>query len=86
MNQQVINKVDIFNDSPKYIDGVVNANDRHRMYDIAIAVYDNNESIKDTEQYLTDNLSTEFLYRDKVLQDCKQCIEVIVPFLQYYKQ
>lgn len=84
MNQQVIEKVGIFNSSPKYIDGVFDSFDRTRMYDIAIALYETKESLEDLKQYLRENLSSEFMHRDKVLNDCIQSISTIYFFLEYY--
>lgn len=85
MNQRVIDKVDIFNNGPKHIDGVINFNDRSRMYDIAITLYETQGSLEELKQYLQENLSQDFLYRKKVLDDCIQSISIIYSFLDYYK-
>ncbi len=87
MNPQVIETIGVFSSStPKYIDGVVNANDRNRMYDIAIAIYETKESLEDAKQYLRENLSDKFMHREKVLDDCIKNISVICMFLDYYNK
>ena len=87
MNQQVIEAIDVFNKmTPDYINGVVNINDRKRLYDIAVAVYETKESLEDTKQYLREHLSDKFTYREKVLNDCINNISVIYMFLDYYNQ
>ncbi|MGI6470501.1 MAG: hypothetical protein ACOX0S_03705 [Paludibacteraceae bacterium] len=85
MNKSVIKKINTFNESPKYITRVSNVNDRRRMFDIAIEVYRTNESVEDTKEYLEANLSTDFLYRSDVLKDCKDCLDLIPDFLNYYE-
>lgn len=87
MNQQVIEKINIFNGiTPKHIDGVSNVNDRNRVYDIAIAIYETKESFEDAKQYLRENLSDKFMHREKVLDDCIKNISVICMFLDYYNK
>lgn len=84
MNQKVINKINILNDSPKYIDGISHVSDRNKVYDIAIAIYETKESLEDTKNYLSNNLSNNFIHRDKVLDDCIKAISIIYMFLDYY--
>ena len=86
MNEEIIRAIDQFNTSPFHIDGVSNVNDLRRMYKIAIAVYETQGEPESVKQYLRENISREFIYRDKVLDDCIQCLEVVVPFLKYYNE
>ncbi len=85
MNQKVIDKINILNESPDYIDGIIHATDRNKVYDIAIAIYETKESIEDTKKYLTKNLAN-FTHRDKVLDDCIKNISIIYMFLKYYQK
>ena len=72
--------------SPDYIDGVTNVNDRHRLYDIIMAVYETNESVADTKEGLSSAIATsgKFMCADHVIADCMTALDTIPMFLDYY--
>ena len=71
---------------PKHIEGVINVNDRHRLYDIIIAVHKKKESIDDTKEELRNAITSsgEFYHPEKVITDCMIALDTIPAFLDYY--
>ena len=87
MNDFVREKINNFVEHcPNYIDGVSNANDRHRLYDIIVAVRETNESVVDTKEELRNaiTLSGKFLHAEHVIADCMTALDTIPLFLDYY--
>ena len=87
MNDLVREKINNFVErSPDYIDGVTNVNDRHRLYDIIMAVHETNESVVDTKEELSNAIATssKFMYADHVIADCMTALDTIPMFLDYY--
>lgn len=87
MNDLVREKINNFVErSPDYIDGVTNVNDRHRLYDIIMAVYETNESVADTKEELRDAItaSAKFVCAEQVIADCMIALDTIPMFLDYY--
>ena len=85
MKETVVKALDNINDAPKYIEGIYHSTDISRLYEVAIAVYENSESIEDVKEYLSNNLSEEFAHRETVLRDCLTFIDTVVPFLTHIK-
>ena len=83
MKETVIKALDNINNSPKYIEGIYHSTDMSRLYEVAIAVYENSESTEDVKEYLSNNLSDDFAHRETVLRDCMNFIDAVVPFLSY---
>ena len=87
MNDLVREKINnVVERSPNHIDGVTNVNDRHRLYDIIVAVHETNESVVDTKEELRDAIiaSAKFMYAEYVIADCLTALDTIPMFLDYY--
>ena len=87
MNDLVREKINNFVErSPNHIDGVTNVNDRHRLYDIIVAVHDTKESVADTKEELSSAIATsgKFMRADHVIADCMTALDTIPMFLDYY--
>lgn len=87
MNNLVREKINNFVErSPNHIDGVTNVNDRHRLYDIIVAVHDTKESVADTKEELSSAIATsgKFMCADHVIADCMTALDTIPIFLDYY--
>ena len=87
MNNLVREKINNFvKRCPSHIEGVTNVNDRHRLYDILVAVHETNESVVDTKEELRDAIiaSAKFMYAEHVIADCLTALDTIPMFLDYY--
>ena len=85
MNKKVLNKIESFFNGPKHIFNISNINDRNRIYEIAIAIHQEKESLEDVKKYIKNNLPKDFLYPEKILSDCFNMLSVLVPFLDSCK-
>lgn len=87
MNDLVLEKINNFVERcPYYIDGVTNANDRHRLYEIVMTIRETNESVSDAKEVLKNAIesSGKFVHAEHVLEDCMITLKVIPMFLDYY--
>lgn len=88
MNQEILEKIDYFVEHcPYYSDGVVHAADRHRLYDIVLAVKEKNESIEDTKEILKKKISSasKFHKEERVIAESISNLDVVYMFLQYFE-
>ena len=86
MNSNVENKIEaFFNGIPEYENGVHKPNDIHRLYDIAIAIQENDESIVDVTKYISDKFPENHPHRKDIINECISMLKIIDHFLYYYK-
>ncbi len=84
MKKEVLNRIESFFNGPKLISNISNINDRNRIYEIALAIHQEEESLEDVKQYIKDNLPKDFLCPKEILSDCFNMLSVLVPFLNFY--
>lgn len=84
MKKEVLNKIELFFNGPKLISNISNINDRNRIYEIALAIHQEEESLEDVKQYIKNNFPEDFLYPEEILSDCFNMLSVLVPFLNFY--
>ena len=85
MKEATIRALENINNCPNYIDDLYHCTDLYRVYDAIMEIYQNNESIEDAKQFLDKNLKKDFIKRQLVLDDCKDIMDAIFPFLEYIK-
>ena len=84
MKKEVLNRIESFFNGPKLISNISNINDRNRIYEIALAIHQEEDSLEDVKQYIKNNFPEDFLYPEEILSDCFNMLSVLVPFLNFY--
>jgi len=85
MNEKIKQTIDDFaNFTPKHIDAPTHCTDKNRVFDIAIAAFEAQESLSDVYAELRTQIQEHhFPHEQELLTSVKHDITLIVEFLKY---
>lgn len=88
MNDQTKQAIDVFVEfTPKDIDAPIHCTDRNRVFDIAIAAFNEQEALSDVYDSLSDSIKEEkFKHADTLIPSVKHDIGLLVEFLKYQQR
>lgn len=87
MNPKVLQTInDFVSLSPKYIKEATHCTDMNLVFNIAIATFEQQDTISEVKELLTKKLhDNEFAYADELSNNVSNIIDYIVNFLRYHK-